>query len=111
MITPAKSGRNLTPISMLVLSAKQQSGASRQRRQVVGCRRHQSTCRRYQPSPSSNFSERFTASKSPHASCDGPYRNAIVRAVAIHDPNPVSTGNPAARHSGNPSSSRRTLNP
>ena len=70
MISPAKSRRNLTPISVLVLSAKQQNCASRQQRQVVDCRRHRSTCRRCRPGR--NFHERSTAFKRPHASCAGP---------------------------------------
>ena len=57
MIRPAKSARNLTPISMRVLSAKQQDSASRQRRQVAGCRRHHSPCRRCRPGPSRHFSK------------------------------------------------------
>jgi len=77
MISPAKCGRKLTPISMLVVSAKLQNSASRQRRQVVGCRRHQSPYRRCRPGRP--FSER---SRSPLATAVS-QRDAL-RAVAMH---------------------------
>jgi hypothetical protein len=106
MISPAKCGRKLTPISMLVVSAKLQNSASRQRRQVVGCRRHQSPYRRCRLGPWRPFSER---SRSPLATAVS--QRDAVRAVAMHLLIRFSTGKPAARHSGNPSSSRRTRNP
>jgi hypothetical protein len=63
-----------------------------------------------QPSLPGNFREQSAPFKSPKRLLRQPIVTA-AKAAAIQFANPVSTGNPSARHSGNPSSSRRTLNP